>query len=90
MLGYGQALPYACTGSMETYGVTGYPNSVFVWEVLGGNIIAGNDNDTVMVQWDMRRGSHWITVTEITQYGCEGNPVSASVNVTSPVCRYRR
>jgi gliding motility-associated-like protein len=85
MLGYGQVMPYACTGSMEIYGVTGFPNSVFVWEVQGGDIIDGNDNDSVLVQWDSRRGSHRITVTEITQYGCEGNPVSASVNVTSPV-----
>jgi gliding motility-associated-like protein len=85
MLGYGQVLPYACTGSMEIYGVTGLPHSTFIWEVQGGNVIAGNDNDTVLVQWDMRRGSHRIQVTEITQYGCEGNPVFANVNVTAPV-----
>jgi gliding motility-associated-like protein len=85
MLGYGQVLPYACTGSMEVYGVTGLPNSIFMWEIQGGNIISGNNNDTVVVQWDLRRGSHRIEVMEITQYGCEGVPVFASVNVTSPV-----
>jgi hypothetical protein len=46
MPGAGQVLPYACTGSMESYGVTGYPNSVVMWEIQGGNIVAGNENDT--------------------------------------------
>ena len=85
MLGYGQVLPYACTGSMEIYGVTGFPNSVFVWEVQGGDIIAGNDNDTVIVQWDMRRGSHRIDGDgNNTNMAARVTLLSASVNVTSP------
>ena len=84
VLGYGQVLPYVCTGSTEEYGVSGFPGSIFIWEVQGGDVIAGNNNDTVVVQWDMRRGAHRIQVTEITEFGCEGIPVSASVNVTSP------
>jgi len=70
---------------MEGYGVQGFPNSVFIWEIQGGNVIDGNDNDSVLVQWDLRRGSHRIQVTELTEYGCEGVPVIANVNVTSPV-----
>ena len=84
VLGYGQVLPYVCTGSTEVYGVSGLPNSVFLWEVQGGDVMAGNNNDTVIVQWDTRRGAHRIQVTEVTEFGCQGNPVSASVNVTSP------
>lgn len=85
MLGCGQVLPYVCTGSMESYGVQGSPNSVFMWEVQGGNVIEGNSNDTVLIQWDSRRGSHRLEVTEITEFGCEGVPVLAYVNLTSPV-----
>jgi gliding motility-associated-like protein len=85
MLGYGQVLPYACTGSMEGYGVQGFPNSVFIWEVQGGNIIAGNNRDTVFVQWDQRRGTHHLQVVEVTESNCSGNPVQAFVNVSAPV-----
>jgi gliding motility-associated-like protein len=84
MLGYGQALPYACTGSMESYGVVGNDNSIFIWEVNGGTVIGGNNNDTVIVQWDFNRGSHSIQVTEVTEHNCSGSPVKAFVNVTSP------
>jgi len=85
MLGYGQMLPYACTGSMESYGVTGNPGSVFIWEVQGGFIVTGNGNDTIVIHWDTRRGSHRIQVTEMTEFNCTGNPVQAFVNISSPV-----
>lgn len=85
MPGTGQVLPYACTGSMESYGVTGYPNSVFIWEIQGGDIVAGNDNDTIVVHWDARRGSHRLQVVEITEFDCIGNPVQAYVNISAPV-----
>jgi len=85
MLGYGQILPYACTGSMESYGVQGYENSVFIWDIQGGSIINGTDNDTIVVQWDARRGSHRLEVVEMTEFNCMGNPVQALVNLSSPV-----
>ncbi len=85
MLGYGQVLPYACTGSMETYGVTGYERSVFIWEIQGGDIVYGEGSDTVVVRWDNRRGSHRIEVTEMTEFNCMGNPVQAFLNISAPV-----
>jgi len=85
MLGYGQILPYACTGSMERYGVTGYERSVFMWEIQGGFIVDGVENDTIAVRWDTRMGAHRLQVTEITEFGCIGNPVQAYVNITAPV-----
>jgi gliding motility-associated-like protein len=85
MLGYGQILPYACTGSMERYGVQGYENSVFIWEVQNGFIVDGIDNDTIVVRWDTRMGAHRLEVVEFTEFNCMGNPVQAYVNITAPV-----
>lgn len=85
MLGYGQGLPFACAGSMESYGVQGRPNSVFDWVVDGGTIVSGAGNDTIILRWDYQRRNHRISVTEHTEYGCAGVPVEASLNIQAPV-----
>jgi hypothetical protein len=74
VFGYGQGLPFACTGSRAMYGVTGFENSVFDWAVEGGEIIE-NMNDTIVVEWNYSRGSHSISVVEITEYGCIGDRI---------------
>jgi gliding motility-associated-like protein len=84
VFGYGQGLPYACTGSRAMYGVTGFKNSVFNWTVDGG-VIVEDMNDTIVVEWDYSRGIHNISVVEITEHGCIGDPVTATVDVTAPV-----
>ncbi len=81
--GRGQSLPYACAGTRAAYGVSGYINSAFYWTVDGGSIIA-DENDTVVVEWDMTRRVHQIQVVEITPFGCIGAPVMAQVNVRAP------
>jgi gliding motility-associated-like protein len=83
VFGYGQGLPYACTGSRAMYGVTGFNNSVFDWAVEGG-VIVENMNDTIVVEWDYSRGTHNISVVEITEHNCIGDPVTATVDVTAP------
>ena len=85
MLGYGQSLPFACAGSMESYGVQGRPNSVFDWVVDGGTIVSGAGNDTIVLRWDYQRRNHSITVTEHTEYGCAGIPVEANLSIQAPV-----
>jgi gliding motility-associated-like protein len=85
MLGYGQSLPFACAGSMESYGVQGMPNSVFDWVVDGGTIVNGSGNDTIILRWDYQRRNHSISVTEHTEFGCAGVPVEASLNIQAPV-----
>lgn len=85
MRGHGQGLPYACAGSMESYGVQGFPNSIFIWEVDGGIIINGGNNDTVVLRWDYQRRNHSISVTEQTEYGCFGVPVQSSLNIQAPL-----
>jgi gliding motility-associated-like protein len=85
MLGYGQNLPFACAGSMESYGVQGLPNSVFDWVVDGGTIVSGAGNDTIILRWDYQRRKHSISVTEHTEYGCAGVPVEADLDIQAPV-----
>lgn len=85
MLGYGQGLPFACAGSMESYGVQGRPNSVFDWVVDGGTIVSGAGNDTIILRWDYQRRNHSILVTEHTEYGCAGVPVETSLSIQAPV-----
>jgi len=83
LVGYGQSLPFACTADRAMYGVTGYENSVFDWEVEGGTII-GDLNDTIIVEWNYERGTHRLQVVEITAFGCIGDPVEAYVDVRAP------
>ncbi len=83
--GHGQSLPYACAGSQESYGVMGMLNSVFDWTVDGGQIVSGQGNDTITIQWDYNRRSHIISVTEYTEGGCVGTPVSAALDINAPV-----
>jgi gliding motility-associated-like protein len=83
--GHAQSIPYACAGNMESYGVPGLLNSVFFWEVDGGAIVNGQNNDTIMLRWDNERRSHVLRVTEQTEFGCFGIPVEASIDVNAPV-----
>lgn len=83
--GRGQGLPYACAGSMESYGVSGMLNSVFIWTVDGGQIISGQGNDTVSLRWDYDRRSHLIEVIEQSESGCFGPPVQATLDINAPV-----
>jgi gliding motility-associated-like protein len=88
MQGHGQSLPFACAGTMESYGVQGLPNSVYFWEVDGGTIvdtIYGLNNDTIIIRWDQQRRDHSVAVTEQTEFGCYGIPVGGTVEVTGPV-----
>lgn len=82
---HAQSLPYSCTGFTESYGVQGFPNSVFFWEVDGGNITGGQGNDTIILRWDHDRRNHSISVTEQTEFGCFGIPVEAAVDINAPV-----
>lgn len=83
--GHGQNLPYACAGSQESYGVAGMINSVFNWTVDGGQIVSGQGNDTITIQWDYDRRSHNITVVEYSDNGCFGIPVEANLDINAPV-----
>jgi gliding motility-associated-like protein len=84
--GIGQtSLPYACAGSTEAYGVQGMCNSVFTWEITGGSVVSGDGSDTVNIRWNYDRAVHSITVTERSEFGCEGTPLTATVRLKAPV-----
>lgn len=80
-----QSLQDACAGSSVRYGVeASIANSTFIWQVTGGSIIL-NYNDSIDVKWNSDRGSHTISVTEISEFGCIGNTLDAEVIVNAPV-----
>ncbi len=81
--GKAQTLPGVCTGDKSSYAVDGLPQSVFLWEVDNDSIEIINYGDTAEINWNVLPGNYKITVREITEYGCEGAPVYAFVNVGS-------
>jgi gliding motility-associated-like protein len=83
--GHSQSLPYACAGSMESYGVQGFQNSVFFWTIDGGDIVNGQGNDTIILRWNFQRGTHNLSVTEQTEFGCFGIPLETSLDIQAPV-----
>lgn len=80
---HGQSLPYACAGSREAYGVTGYQNSIFIWTIEGG-VIAEDYNDSVVVEWNWNVGTHRLEVVEVSETNCIGSPVQATLNINAP------
>ncbi|MGE0090468.1 MAG: hypothetical protein AB7S50_13435, partial [Bacteroidales bacterium] len=85
---YAQDVPVACAGSIVRYGVYGdNGNSVFQWEVTGGQIVTSyllGDSVDVLWPWDMSAGPQTITVTETNLYGCTGNPYYTIVMISAP------
>jgi gliding motility-associated-like protein len=60
--GHGQDLDPVCAGSIQRYGVSASPNSVFSWAVEGGTIIDGDGTDTVTIQWPWTLGRYSLEV----------------------------
>ena len=82
---YGQVqLEPACAESSETYGVSGFNGSDFVWSVEGGNIVNGDGTDTVTVHWGYKTGKFKLEVLEITESGCKNVPSTAEIMVRAP------
>lgn len=80
-----EELPTACGGSIERYRVVGGQNSNFFWEVdpAVGEIYR-YFNDSVDIKWYNIAGTRTITVTETNDFGCQGEPYSQTLMVTSP------
>lgn len=81
--GRAQSLPSVCSGDITSYAVDGLPRSVFLWEADNDSVEITNYGDTAEINWDVDPGTYRISVREITEYGCEGAPVYAYVNVGS-------
>lgn len=57
------------------YGVVGISNSFFQWQVVGGQIISTNGNDSIEVEWDFSYPTLKLSVVETTLSGCVGDTV---------------
>jgi hypothetical protein len=57
-------------GEEEVYSITGTSGTSIQWHVQGGNLVAGQHTESVIVVWTASKGV--IEVTEITTAGCEG------------------
>lgn len=78
----GQILPPSCGGNKVRYGVSGLPNSIFQWEITGGNIDR-NYNDSIDVSWNTGVTEGVITVTEHTVFGCVASPSVSNIAINN-------
>ncbi len=56
------------------------PNSSYNWVVTNGTLLSGQGTGNVTINWDSA-GTGTITVTEITDLGCESAPVVLTVTI---------
>jgi hypothetical protein len=79
----GQTQPRVCGGGKERYGLfeSGLPGSIYKWSVIGGHIDA-DYKDSVDVTWYPETQIGKLLVTEISKYGCSGNPDTAYITIS--------
>lgn len=73
--------------SMEIYFIDDTSNSIFNWEITGGDVISGQGLDSVKVQWG-QVGKGKIKVVEIDTNGGSGDTVGLEVEVGSTDIRF--
>ena len=81
---HGQDIPPVCAESVETYGVSGYNDSEYIWAVEGGSVKEGDGTDTVTIQWGYKTGTYQFEVLEITSHNCSNVPSKADVVIRAP------
>jgi gliding motility-associated-like protein len=62
-----------CVGLEMSYSVAGNTNSIYEWNVIGGDIILPNSSNDCTVLWGTVPGTYTISVQEITDQGCIGS-----------------
>lgn len=73
-----------CAGDTGvSFYVEGWETSTFEWTVEGGTI-RQDHGDSIIVDWGMVPGEYEVAVLETSQYGCLGQPRSATVLVSAP------
>ncbi len=65
------------------YHINGLENSVFEWTVEEGTI-TDDIGDSILVDWDVPKGSYHVWVVETTEHGCSGDTLSLMVQVEAP------
>ena len=87
-LGYSQNIPcpdFVCESAINltTYTVPNSAGSAYVWNITGGNIVAGQGTNTIQVDWSMTiPGNYLVEVIETDLNGCIGNIVLCDVTIT--------
>ena len=71
---------YVCDDQVELYEVVENEGSIYLWEVTGGTLTAGDSTYSVTVTWG-EVGSGTLSVTEITEAGCEGQSETFDVTI---------
>jgi len=70
--------------STETYNVAQNIGSTFNWQLNGGGIIvAGQNTNSIQVQWGNSSGIYDLYVIETDNNGCIGDTVSISISINS-------
>ncbi len=72
------------SSTSSSFVVSGLPGSTFDWRLSGGTLIA-DYGDSVLVDWGRIPGTYSISVTENATSGCTSDPLTALVNVSSPI-----
>lgn len=73
--------------SAKEYFVPNSPNSIYIWSVVGGNIISGRDSSKVFVIWDANSPINQIFVAQKTvgKVGnCEGTSPIKIISIIKP------
>ncbi len=80
---HGQVLHTVHAGASGImYGVDETEGSYYEWFVEDGGVISANLNNQIEVDWGITPGIYEIWVVETNIYGCIGDTVNASVEVT--------
>lgn len=69
---------FFCAEKVVKYGIRSGAGSTVIWSVIGGQLISGQNTDTVLVEW-LTSGNGTVKVIETNSFGCSD---SASVSVT--------
>ncbi|HKR05231.1 MAG TPA: gliding motility-associated C-terminal domain-containing protein [Bacteroidia bacterium] len=59
------------------------PNSTYVWTVTNGTIASGQNSDTITVDWSTVSGSGTVSVIEVTDHGCQSDPVVLPITINT-------
>lgn len=74
----------ACAQSVESYAVTGYDDSEFIWSVENGQVIQGDGTMNVNIEWGYATGEFQFEVLEVTTQGCSNTPSIATITIRAP------
>ena len=57
------------------------PNSTYNWVITGGSVVTGQGGDTITVDWSSTPGTGIVSVIEVTDLGCQSEPISLPVSI---------